>query len=75
MEANNPSNTRRKPPARRTAAQAQADAAWYEFSAARLIVGLGVVLAAWCLIALVLAGWQWLAAAKFVLAVASRAAA
>lgn len=73
MEANTPSNTRHKPPARLTAAPS--DAAWHEISAVRLIAGVAVVLAAWLAIELIVAGWKWLAAAKFVVAMAAGASA
>ena len=62
MEATTPRNTRRKPPARPIAAPS--DVAWHEINAVRLIVGLAVVLFAWCTIELLIAGWKWLAAAE-----------
>ena len=62
MEANTPRNTRRKPPARPIAAPS--DAAWHEVSAVRLIVGMAVVLFAWCAIELIIAGWHWLVDAE-----------
>ena len=73
MDANTPCNARRKPPARPTAAPS--DAAWHEVSAVRLIVGLAVVLFAWCAIELLIAGWKWLAAAKVMVTLAAGAAA
>lgn len=62
MEANTPCNTRRNPPERTTAAPS--DVAWHEISAVRLIVGLAVVLVAWCAIELLIAGWHWLVDAE-----------
>ena len=62
MEANTPLNTRRKPSAQPIAAPS--DAAWHEISAVRLIVGLAVVLFAWCAIELLIAGWHWLVDAE-----------
>lgn len=62
MEANTPSNIQRKPPARPIAAPSYA--AWHEVSAVRLIVGLAVVLFAWCAIELLIVGWHWMVDAE-----------